>query len=586
MANINNNPSAKVDKGYSGHNLDYSMRFTSSTGMLLPVFYDLLYPNDKVRINENLITRTMDLESAAFANIHEDIDYFFVPLTQIYSQFDSFIYGVNDIDSSLFVDEYGTPVNNSLQYFPWLMNFYSVLSEFSEFTFPQSYSNVKEFQYPFEYYSEVDDFGLPIWNNMYRLSDLLRLGVPGSHFAANFRDVWNSVLPQSGHDNFSFNLSVLAAYQKVFYDFYRDTNYFGTNPNSYNLDYLSRNEAVEASSFWQFFKLHYRRFSNDFVTNRFPTPMFSRDDVSALGNQISFYNPQTNHQLLNDLGLTVEGYDVNTIFNTSDIRTAFAYEKYLEINRRVSKHYGSLTQARFGITPKDVLSGECIYIGSHHSLVSIQQVVSTAATENANLGEIGGKGYSFSQNKPLSFKAPCHGIIIGIYSAYPDAYYDLHNGIDRIHKYYYKDDYYSPEYDSIGMQPMSGQIFDVFSSSVLGWQYRYMESKQKINYNTGGFLDGLNYWTTTRKLDGSGFVNGKNNLVSPYELDDIMLVKFRPTNDNRPEYVVDTNTVDEFRGRIPNPVVSQMYARDPLIHELNFDYKKVSKMSTYSLPNL
>lgn len=579
MADINSSPNAKVQKGYNGFDMDYSLRFSASTGMLLPVFYDFLYPGDKVRVNEQLFMRTMDLESAAFANIKQSVDYFFVPITQLNSNFGSFIYGIKDFNSSYQTETDGSAFDGTKEQFNPLfklndtLNIYTYLFESREIS-----ENLAA--------TWIDIFGLPLWHDAFRLSDLLRLGLFGSHRDDTI-DILNSDYDYEGDKDYRLSslgrsLYPLQAYQKVYMDFYRDTNYFTNNPIAFNIDSYYRNNLDAEYVAQEMFTLRYRRFGNDYLTNRFPTPLFNSSDPNALGSDInSFLNTQTTTELMQQLGVSVDAVpqsgQLSDMWNTSDIRAGFAYEKFLEVNRRVPKHYKNLTAARFNVSPNDVLSGECVYLGSHNSNIQINQVISTADTEGASLGEIGGKGYSFSDNnKPITYKAPCHGIIIGIYSAYPEAFYDLHKGIDRLWQYYFHDDFFTPELDNIGMQPFDFSTFDASQEATIGWQYRYSESKQKINYNTGAFLDSLNYWTTQRRI---GNASGRSQLVSPYELDNIMLVPFRPENDNSPSYL---NT-EGVPANI-NPI--HMYDRDPLIGQISFDYKKISRMSTYSLPSL
>lgn len=585
MADINSSPKAKVQKGYNGFDMDYSLRFSASTGMLLPIFYDLLYPGDKVRVNEQLFMRTMDLESAAFANIKQSVDYFFVPLTQLNSNFASFIYGIRDFHSTYQTDDEGDLYQGTIEQFNplFILNNDSPINGLDIYQYLFSSREISENLAS----SELDIFGLPLWHDAFRLSDLLRLGLYGTHRNDDI-DILFSNYNYDGDKDFRLSslgrsLYSLQAYQKVYMDFYRDTNYFPNNPVSFNIDnyYTGRINGEFVTR--EMFTLRYRRYGNDFLTNRFPTPLFNSGDPNALGFDInSFLNTQTTTELMQQLGVSVDAVpqsgQLSDMWNTSDIRAGFAYEKFLEVNRRVPKHYKHLTAARFNVSPDDVLSGECVYLGSHTSQIQINQVVSTADTDGASLGEIGGKGYSFSDNnKPISYKAPCHGIIIGIYSAYPEAFYDLHKGIDRLWQYYFHDDFFTPELDNIGMQPFDFSTFDASQVATIGWQYRYSESKQKINYNTGAFLDSLNYWTTQRRI-GNGA--GRSQLVSPYELDNIMLVPFRPENDNSPSYLMSAEGVPANL----NPL--HMYDRDPLIGQVSFDYKKISRMSTYSLPQL
>lgn len=577
MANINQTPKASVERGFNGFNLDHSIRFSSSTGHLLPVFYDLLNPNDKVSISEIMETRTMDIESAAFASINEHIDYFFVPLQQICGTFSSMIYNVNDLRNSLFTDENG---------------FHSVDTDFPIYDLYHMIhwaSQPTQDKYENDVFDFCDEFGVPIIFDAYRLSDMLHLGLPFNHSDIDAQSLSDQIELANQEQSFwirqKFNIMFLCAYHKCYYDFYRDTNYFQNNPADYNLDKLvvTGNDSPSYTDMPGLFKLHYRRFSNDFFTNRFPSPVFSNWDINAFNrgtSEFEYINPQANGASYISPDDKVTAFEEMT---SQDVRTAFALDKFAEVNRRVRKNYKDLTRARFGISPDDSLSGDCRYLGSHDNIIQIGQVISTAATEDAALGEVGGKGYGLSSrdNKTIHFTAPCHGIVIGIYSAVPDAYYDVTQGTDKLNKYHKLEDFYLPEFDGIGMQPLSSQVIDNHQSNILGWQYRYSELKSKINRNMGAFVDSLNYWTLDRKFWlNNEFITGLSNLVSPYELDNIMLVKHMNVNNKADEFLTEDDYV------APETNIKNMYAYDPLIHQINFNYRKVSKMSTYSLPQL
>lgn len=76
--------------------------FTSSVGQCIPVYYDLLSPNDKVHIESALLTRTQTLSSNPMTRVQEHIDYFFVPYRRVFSNFNQwFSQMTQDVHSPL-----------------------------------------------------------------------------------------------------------------------------------------------------------------------------------------------------------------------------------------------------------------------------------------------------------------------------------------------------------------------------------------------------------------------------------------------------------------------------------------------------
>ena len=63
MANFNSNPNHVAKIGYNGFDMGHSLKFSSTVGELLPVYYDILQPGDKVSLKSTIKTRTMPLES-------------------------------------------------------------------------------------------------------------------------------------------------------------------------------------------------------------------------------------------------------------------------------------------------------------------------------------------------------------------------------------------------------------------------------------------------------------------------------------------------------------------------------------------
>ena len=102
MAKIDKNPSYRNRESFNSFDMWHEVDFSSSTGHILPVMYDLLSPGERIDVQFQLKTRTQPLDAAAFMEVDEVIDVFFVPIEQLYHPFSSLIYGVTDVNSDLF----------------------------------------------------------------------------------------------------------------------------------------------------------------------------------------------------------------------------------------------------------------------------------------------------------------------------------------------------------------------------------------------------------------------------------------------------------------------------------------------------
>lgn len=90
------------------------------------------------------------------------------------------------------------------------------------------------------------------------------------------------------------------------------------------------------------------------------------------------------------------------------------------------------------------------YIGSTDTMITISDVVSTAATEDATLGEYGGKGLQYTSDKTIDFENDCYGYWITLSTVVPEAGYV--QGLDPTLKALDKFNLYNPDFDALGME--------------------------------------------------------------------------------------------------------------------------------------
>lgn len=577
MANINSNPTHVAKIGYNGFDMSHTLKFSSTVGELLPVFYDILQPGDKVSLKSTIKSRTLPLGSPAMVKIKEHIEWFFVPMKQIYSLFGAWYFGISDLESSLY--------NPAL------------LKKDLPFQTPQAFtSSLDSLQVESDQYFPIHK------GTGFRLLEML--GVPLRYqYDPNGTDVFPlSMCP------------ILAcAYQKIFYDFYRDSEREQNDPIAYNLDNYSMQSMPVGYTYW--YRLRYRRWRPDFFTHGFTSPIFGAISTNAFSGMVtsdpdrlkltdSFsqwllsanYNsylipgfdnvsqPTSNQQSptvvepvlrtnsFNDTtsvprSLPYPG-SVAAALSPTAIRTSFAVQKLLEVTRRAGKHYDAQQLAHFGVKMNNGIAGECTFIGATESDFVIGDVISTADTTSAPLGQLAGKGYNQDSSRRMSFDASCHGILMAIYSAEPIADYS-DKGYDYLNTLLDRSSWPTPEYDNLGMQPMfmyqnniSAAYNDPYNTTILRWKYRYFPFKEKYNKVCGALTHSLSYWTPQRYSMGNVL---NSYYIDPNYLDEIMLASY--------SFDLDSDWTHQ-------------YDTDPLIHEIYFDVKKSSKMSTFGLEQL
>lgn len=501
MASIFKKPSHKAQLPRNGHDLSHRMLFTSSVGQLLPVLSDFLDPGESIKINSNLFTRTQPLKTPAFVRLTEHIDYFFCPVKLINEYFGNFFYGIDDSPNpNNFISN---NVRNPLK-IP-VVNYRSIVhamtSKFDYERVEGDTSHVLAFSAGDDYY---DDFGISDAANFLRLASLLGYSEKIlSPFPANSNGKMYSGI--------SVTLDKFAVYQRIFMDYYRNTDWTSNNPYSYSLTYFYKQGSYDSAvtnffngargSSGDLLRLRYSPLKKDFFTNVYPSPLMSSiNDINSYAQNISADdNPSlddANTAILSSFGINLAYYISNPSasynsmwggirsgegnFNQNDtyvtddtgnisatsLRTLFAYDRLKAITRRAKFHYDAQTLAHFGFSVPKGVSDEVYYLGSHSSNMSIGEIASTASTgtgENTSvLGELAGRGISsFVKQKSIKFTAPCHGYLMAIYRAVPDIDYAAYF-VDKQNTNASPNMLYHPEFDRLGMQPL------------YVWQYYYL----------------------------------------------------------------------------------------------------------------
>ena len=581
MNKLFQNPQHRANLSYNGFDLSQRVLFSSPTGQLLPVYWHFLDPGDKVTINTELKTRTMDLLSSAFGSINEHVEWFFVPIQQLYKFFGDVYNNIQDIDTNL-VD-----ISPDSSTFPHFQSWFEYFNNFFQSLLSSEVNTYSLESTAFDSLRLMHMLGYPV-------DDCLRwLGVELAPNTAGVKDMISA--------NHTYSPLPLLAYQKIYSDFYRLSDREQNSPSSYNCDNFWIDYPVQ---FDLTTLLRYRPIRKDYFTNRLVSPLQGSNDIGSLGLSI---RPNLDTNIPTDV-MTVQSSGSPSDYQPSDvygqiplvsggsdtmsltaIRAMFAHDKLLAITRRSGKHYDAQTLAHFGVTVPQGLSGEVTYLGAHNQPIHIGDVIATAGTETTPLGEIGGKGYGFGRSENIQYEAHCHGVLMAIYSCDVDFNYNP-LGVDKLLTYVDVNSFFRPEYENLGME-----LFDRYQCRIeehraeptyaTQWVYRYWEQKLKYPRVLGSLAYSLNYWQISKDKPISN--NLVDFLVLPDFLDNIMLYKYHhPDNDyDWSDYIYfDNNHGYMFSQRFN--FMNYLFERDPLIHELYCDVKLASKKSTYGLPNL
>lgn len=556
----------------SGFDLSNRVCFTSKAGELLPVFWDIVYPGDSFKIKTQLFTRTQPLNTAAYTRIREYLDFYFVPLRLINKNLPTALMQMQDnpvqatgLSSNKVVttDIPWVPINTSNPPYGALTALADVQKSFASSPIENflGFDAITQSAKLLMYLRYGNFLSSVVSDNKYKslgLSDSL--------------DLRNSENLSTGYT--SMHILPLAAYQKVYADFFRFTQWEKNQPYTYNFDWYSGGNILASLTSLDLAKRYYS--DDNLFTLRYanwPKDMFmgvmpdsQLGDVSivdASGSEGTFpvglldVNDGTMHAgLLARSGSapvaqsplemrTSSVLSANTTygvyaqraaglsssFSILQLRMAEAVQKYREVSQFADQDARGQIMAHFGVSLSPVLSDKCVYLGGSSSNIDLSEVVNTNITGD-NIAEIAGKGVGTGQGS-FSGNFDEYGIIIGIYHSVPLLDYVV-TGQPQNLLYTNTADLPFPEFDSIGMQTIQFGRF-VNSKSVswtsgvdyrvqtMGYLPRFFDVKTRYDEVLGAFRSTLKNWVApldpsyvSRWLQSSVTSSGKLTLNLNY----------------------------------------------------------------------
>lgn len=496
-------PHSTAHVSRNAFDVGYTNKFTSSLGMLLPCYVRECNPNEHYRINPRMFCRSMPMNSAAFIQCTQNIEFYFVPYRLLWTSFPQWFVGTKYPVTTK------TPSPEK--------------EKFPTFDLGQIFTNLTGNTQ----FGESDVLGYDLKKGALRLLDLLGYGD-----LSHFNDITSVNIETVKVSPFR-----LLAYQKVCSDFYRVANYESARINSYNID----TPVLPTVSFLNFVKaylqLRYRPWKKDRYTIS-STSFQGNDFMSSTINAPSFPSVEWTNNLkpysdngsytgnLGGLSLsTTSGANIG--FSIANLRAAFALDKLYRLSAAAGDgDYKSQIKARYGFDPY-APQYKSEFIGSASAPVQVNPITTTADTldsagdNGTPAGRIYGNGIAQSSGDVFEYDVKEHGIIIGISSFVPDVDYSSY-GINPFNIKINREDYFQPEFDNLGHQPLSSLCFNPWKkvkagdlatrlqlvNTVLGWFPRYIEYKtcvDEVHGQLNGWLNRsfdkaptLSLWTAPR----------------------------------------------------------------------------------------
>lgn len=494
MANIMSLKSIRNKPSRNGFDLSFKKNFTAKAGELLPVMVKEVLPGDTFKINLKAFTRTQPVNTAAFARIREYYDFFFVPYDLLWNKSNTVLTQMYDNPQhAVSID----PTRNFVLSgeMPYMTS-EAIASYINALSTASALANYKS-----------NYFGYDRSKSSVKLLEYLGYG----NYESFLADDWNTAPLMA---NVNQNVFGLLAYQKIYSDFYRDSQWERVSPSTFNVDYLDGSsmnlDNTYSTEFYQnynFFDLRYCNWQKDLFHGVLPHQQYGETAVASITPNVTGKLTLSNFSTVGTSPTTASGTATKNLpaFDTVGdlsilvLRQAEFLQKWKEITQSGNKDYKDQLEKHWGVSVGDGFSELCTYLGGVSSSIDINEVINTNITGSA-AADIAGKGVGVA-NGEINFNSNGrYGLIMCIYHCLPLLDYTT-DMLDPAFLKVNSTDYAIPEFDRVGMQSMPLlQLMNPLRSMadasglVLGYVPRYIDYKTSVDQSVGGFKRTLNSW--------------------------------------------------------------------------------------------
>jgi hypothetical protein len=547
MSDFNPLDRARISTHRSSFDLSSKKLFTAKVGEILPCYWQIAIPGNKYRISSDWFTRTVPVNTAAYTRIKEYYDFYAVPLRLISRALPQAFTQMTDYMTSAASSSENTPALTSV---PNVTQ-----SSFSAFLLTANTGDQTNTR---------DDAGLPIVYGSCKLLDMLGYGsvLASSNTAKiaitqkylgieNPSDANNPLVYATSQ---TVNMLPLLAYQKIYYDFFSNSQWEKHLAYAYNVDYWSGSGSISLAV--NMVKLRYANYPKDYFMGMLPSSQYGSVAILPGVN-----NPQyggasvivaggSAPRLVNPSGASVglvsagPGSNTPVILNSDlsalSIRATEYLQRWKEVVQFSSKDYSDQMAAQFGIKAPEYMGNHAHYIGGWSNVININEVVNTNLDTDTSQASIAGKGISSQSGHTITYDCGAeHQVIMCVYHAVPLLDWNL-TGQNPQLTVTAISDFPQPAFDQLGMQSVPALNLQnnpgrTVSGSI-GYNLRYWQWKSNIDTVHAGFRTGAAYQSWVAPLDGwqvltsSGAWSYQSMKVRPQQLNSIFVPQVDATN--------------------------------------------------------
>ena len=550
MSDFNPLDRARINPHRSSFDLSSKKLFTAKVGEILPCYWQIAIPGNVYRISSDWFTRTVPVNTAAYTRIKEYYDFYAVPLRLISRALPQAFTQMTDYMTSA---SSSTTNTSNLTSVPSVTQ--SILNLFLQTANAGDQTNTR------------DDAGLPIVYGSCKLLDMLGYGslIADSNTGKaaitkkylgvdNLDDADN---PLVYHTSQTVSALPFLAYQKIYYDFFSNSQWEKHKAYAYNVDYWSGNGNIGLVT--DMVQLRYANYPKDYYMGMLPSSQYGSVAVlpsispSSDARSLLYYEPssfataslQSAGGSSSSVRLTTtvsssQGIRLNTDLSALSIRATEYLQRWKEVVQFSSQDYSDQIAAQFGIKAPEYMGNHAHYIGGWSSVININEVVNTNLDTDSSQASIAGKGISSNSGHTITYNCGAeHQIIMCVYHAVPMLDWNLTGQAPQLTVTAISD-FPQPAFDQLGMQSVPALNLQNNPgrpvSGSLGYNLRYWQWKSNIDTVHAGFRAGAAYQSWVAPLDGwqvltsAGAWSYRSMKVRPQQLNSIFVPQVDAAN--------------------------------------------------------
>lgn len=550
MSDFNPLDRAKIAAHRSSFDLSSKKLFTAKVGEILPCYWQIAIPGNKYRISSDWFTRTVPVNTAAYTRIKEYYDFYAVPLRLISRALPQAFTQMTDYMTSAASTTANTSMLTSV---PNVAQ--STFNLFLQTANAGDQANTR------------DDAGLPIVYGSCKLLDMLGYGsmidskntgkaaITQKYLGVDaLGDADNPLVYASSQ---IVNALPFLAYQKIYYDFFSNSQWEKHLAYAYNVDYWSGTGQISLVT--DMVKLRYANYPKDYFMGMLPNSQYgsvavlsslnsaySPSNVVAAGStsQTNLVNPASGSSSVitttSNNGTESRNIILNSDLSALSIRATEYLQRWKEVVQFSSKDYSDQMAAQFGIKAPEYMGNHAHYIGGWSSVININEVVNTNLDADSSQASIAGKGVSSNSGHTITYDCGAeHQVIMCVYHAVPMLDWNL-TGQNPQLTVTAISDFPQPAFDQLGMQAVPALNLQNNPgravSGSLGYNLRYWQWKSNIDTVHAGFRTGAAYQSWVAPLDGwqvltgSGAWSYQSMKVRPQQLNSIFVPQVDAAN--------------------------------------------------------